>query len=119
MLSPLSPDSGIGTSSAARPYWLSAMHFPLPSMGQASATLCTAAGEHFTAVGSAHPLAEAVLLGALALLRLVGTEHAIHLFLIVDYFLRQNLPLLDSAPEVSSDVPQPTVFRRPLPRTGR
>ena len=50
-------------------------------MGQASATLGAAAGQHFAAVGSAHSLAEPVFLGALALFGLVGTEHAIHLFL--------------------------------------
>ena len=44
-------------------------------MGQASAALSTAAGQDLTAVGSAHTLTEAVLLGALTLLGLIGTEH--------------------------------------------
>ena len=44
-------------------------------MGQASAALSTTAGQDLTAVGSSHSLAEAVLLGALTLLGLIGTEH--------------------------------------------
>ena len=54
-------------------------------MGQTSATLCTAASEHFAAIGSTHSLTETVLLGTLALLGLIGTEHAIHLFLRFDF----------------------------------
>ena len=50
-------------------------------MGQTGATLRTTAGKHLAAIGGAHTLAETVLLGALALLGLIGTEHAIHLFL--------------------------------------
>ena len=50
-------------------------------MGQAGAALGAAAGKNLPAVGGPHPLAETVLLGALALLGLIGTEHAIHLFL--------------------------------------
>ena len=45
------------------------------SMGQASAALSAAAGQHLTAVLGGHSLAEAVLLGALTLLGLIGTEH--------------------------------------------
>ena len=45
------------------------------SMGQASAALGAAAGQNLTAVAGGHSLAEAVLLGALALLGLIGTEH--------------------------------------------
>ena len=44
-------------------------------MGQASAALSAAAGQHLTAVSGGHSLAEAVLLGTLALLGLIGTEH--------------------------------------------
>jgi hypothetical protein len=44
-------------------------------MGQASAALSAAAGEDLASVGGPHSLAEAVLLGALTLLRLIGTEH--------------------------------------------
>ena len=45
------------------------------SMGQASAALGAAASQHLTAVSGGHSLAEAVLLGALTLLGLIGTEH--------------------------------------------
>ena len=44
-------------------------------VGQASAALGTTAGKHLPAVGGSHSLAEAVLLGALTLLGLIGTEH--------------------------------------------
>ena len=44
-------------------------------MGQASATLSAAASQHLAAVSGGHSLAEAVLLGALTLLGLIGTEH--------------------------------------------
>ena len=49
------------------------------SMGQASAALGAAAGQNLTAVAGGHSLAEAVLLGALALLGLIGTNHLVHL----------------------------------------
>ena len=45
------------------------------SMGQASATLSAATSQHLTAVLGGHSLTEAVLLGALTLLGLIGTEH--------------------------------------------
>ena len=45
------------------------------SMGQAVAALSAAAGEHLAAISGTHPLTEAVLLGALALFGLIGTEH--------------------------------------------
>ena len=44
-------------------------------VGQTGAAACTTAGDNLAAVGSGHSLAEAVLLGALALLGLIGTEH--------------------------------------------
>ena len=44
-------------------------------MGQASAALSTTAGQDLTAIGGTHSLAEAVLLGTLTLLGLIGTEH--------------------------------------------
>ena len=50
-------------------------------MGQTGTTLGTTASKHLAAIGSTHSLAEAMLLGALALLGLIGTEHAIHLSL--------------------------------------
>ena len=50
-------------------------------MGQTGAALGTAAGQNLTAIGGPHSLAEPVVLGALTLLGLIGTEHAIHLFL--------------------------------------
>ena len=71
------------------------MHFPLSSMGQTGATLRTTAGEHLAAIGGTHTLAEPVLLGALALLGLVGTEHAIHLFLKMKNCCGGEPPLLD------------------------
>ena len=52
------------------------------SVGQASAALGTTAGEHLAAILRGHSLAEAVLLGALTLLGLIGTEHCIHLHYI-------------------------------------
>ena len=51
------------------------MQTPQTSEGQAGAALGAAAGQDLTAIGGPHPLAEAVLLGALALLGLIGTEH--------------------------------------------
>ena len=45
------------------------------SMGQASAALSAAASQHLTAVSGSHSLTETVLLGALTLLGLIGTEH--------------------------------------------
>ena len=44
------------------------------SMGQASAALGAAAGQNLTAVAGGHSLAEAVLLGALELLGLIGAR---------------------------------------------
>ncbi len=49
------------------------------SVGQTGAALGAAAGQNLSAVGSRHPLAEAVLLAALELLGLIGTLHAVHL----------------------------------------
>ena len=43
-------------------------------MGQTGAAACTAAGDNLAAVGSGHSLAEAVLLGALELLGLIGAR---------------------------------------------
>ena len=45
------------------------------SVGQASAALGTTAGEHLAAILRGHSLAEAVLLGALTLLRLERSLH--------------------------------------------
>ena len=44
-------------------------------VGQTGAAACTTASDNLAAVGSGHSLAEAVLLGALELLGLIGTEH--------------------------------------------
>ena len=44
-------------------------------MGQTGTTLGTTTGQNLAAVAGGHSLAEAVLLGALALLGLIGTEH--------------------------------------------
>ena len=46
-------------------------------MGQTSAALGAAAGENLAAVLGRHSLAETVLLGALTLLGLIGTQHCI------------------------------------------
>ena len=47
-----------------------------PSVAQAGAALRAAAGQNLAAIGGGHALAEAVDLGALALLGLIGTNHA-------------------------------------------
>ena len=43
-------------------------------MGETGAAACTTAGKNLAAVGSGHSLAEAVLLGALNLLGLIGAR---------------------------------------------
>ena len=43
-------------------------------MGETGAAACTTAGDDLAAVGSGHSLAEAVLLGALDLLGLIGAR---------------------------------------------
>ena len=43
-------------------------------MGETGAAACTTAGDNLAAVGSGHSLAEAVLLGALDLLGLIGAR---------------------------------------------
>ena len=43
-------------------------------VGQTGAAACTTAGDNLAAVGSGHSLAEAVLLGALELLGLIGAR---------------------------------------------
>jgi hypothetical protein len=47
-----------------------------PSIGQAGAALGTAAGQNLAAVGGGHALTEAMDLGAMTLLGLIGTNHA-------------------------------------------
>ena len=44
-------------------------------MGQSASALGTAAGKHLAAVFGRHSLSEAMLLGALEFLGLIGTEH--------------------------------------------
>ena len=44
------------------------------SVGQTSAALGTAAGQHLAAIAGGHTLAETVFLGTLALLGLIGTK---------------------------------------------
>src|SRR5699024_7844478 len=46
-----------------------------PSVGQTGAALRAAASQDLAAVGGTHTLTEPVLLGALALLGLIGTNH--------------------------------------------
>ena len=56
------------------------------SGGELHAALGTTTGQNLAAVGGGHSLAEAVLLGALALLGLVGTSHVGTLpFVIFNY----------------------------------
>ena len=45
------------------------------SMGQSGSSLRATAGKHLAAISGGHSLAETVLLGTLALLGLIGTEH--------------------------------------------
>ena len=47
-------------------------------MSQASAALCTAASQNLAAVLGGHALAETMLLGALTLLGLIGTNHCLY-----------------------------------------
>ena len=55
-------------------------------VGKALSALCSAACKYLAAVSGGHSLAEAVLLGALALLGLVGTSHVGTLpFVIFNY----------------------------------
>ena len=52
-------------------------------MGQASAALGAAAGQHLTAVSGGHSLAEAVLFLSLTLFGLISSEHFLHLLKFV------------------------------------
>ena len=47
--------------------------------GQLCSALCTAAGQNLAAVLGGHSLAEAMDLGSLTLLGLIGTQHGVHL----------------------------------------
>ena len=51
------------------------------SVGQTSAALRTTAGQDLAAIAGGHTLTEAVLLGTLALLGLIGTKHGGHLLI--------------------------------------
>ena len=53
-------------------------------VGQTRAALRTAAGQHLAAVRRVHALAEAMLLGALALLRLIRSLHSSCTSLLLD-----------------------------------
>ena len=50
-------------------------------MGQTGAASGAAASQHLAAITSGHTLTEAVLLGTLALLGLIGTKHGGHLLI--------------------------------------
>jgi hypothetical protein len=52
------------------------MRLPLASVGQTGAASCAAASQDLAAIGSSHALAEPVDLGAMTLLRLIGTNHS-------------------------------------------
>lgn len=56
--------------------FLSSMRLPLASVGQTGAASCAATSQDLTAIGSSHALAEPVDLGAMTLLRLIGTNHS-------------------------------------------
>ena len=58
-------------------------------VGQTGAAACTTAGDNLAAVGSGHSLAEAVLLGALDLLGLIGARSS-HFVLPPEKFYRQR-----------------------------
>ena len=81
-------------------------------MGQAGAALSAAAGEDLASVGGPHSLAEAVLLGALALLRLIGTEH-LHTPPICLICCGTLAPLLDGGGMFLFPSPQLTSFGLP------
>ena len=55
-------------------------------VGQTGAAACTTAGDNLAAVGSGHSLAEAVLLGALELLGLIGARVAISFYLLKKFY---------------------------------
>ena len=50
-----------------------------PSIGESCSALCASSLQDVSAVGSLHSLAEAVLLFALTLLRLISSKHYMHL----------------------------------------
>ena len=58
------------------PLLISSMRLPLASVGQTGAASCAAASQDLAAIGSSHALAEPVDLGAMTLLRLIGTNHS-------------------------------------------
>ncbi len=58
-------------------------------MGETGAAACTTTGKNLAAVGSGHSLAEAVLLGALDLLGLIGARSS-HFVLPPEKFYRQR-----------------------------
>ena len=71
----------IGRSGVPRPY-NSGKNGICPahgSVGQTSAALRTTASQNLAAIAGGHTLTEAVLLGTLALLGLIGTKHGGHL----------------------------------------
>ena len=49
------------------------------SVGQSFSALCASSLEYISAVSSLHSLSEAVLLFSLAFLRLISSEHRLHL----------------------------------------
>ena len=56
---------------------------PTELVAQLSSALCSAASENLAAVLGGHSCAEAVNLLALTLLGLVGTEHVLHLLVLI------------------------------------
>ena len=54
---------------------------PTKLVGQTGAASGAAASQHLAAIAGSHALTEAVLLGTLALLGLIGTKHGGHLLI--------------------------------------
>ena len=69
-----------GTEIGAREYSRAPILFNIPmlppSVSQAGAALSKTTSQNLAAVGSGHALTETMLLGALTLLGLIGTNHA-------------------------------------------
>ena len=70
------PETEIGAREYSRAPVLFNIPMLPPSVSQADAALSTTTSQNLAAVGSGHALTETMLLGALTLLGLIGTNHA-------------------------------------------
>ena len=72
---------GQGASSAVGVFMLEPVFVRVEqkSVGQSFSALCASSLEYISAVSSLHSLSEAMLLFSLALLRLISSEHRLHL----------------------------------------